>query len=446
MLLLLLSHTHTDPPPTSLGSRGQWPPTPAEDAVKAVDAAIVDVAAAATATVDDTAERVGAAAAAVAEGATAAADNLEAVLTDGAEALSAAASSLDASVKEGASAVDNAIAAAAARAADAAQDPAGTAQAAAADARAAVEAGLSDAGGAVEAAATAARGAAADVKAAWGADPSPPPSSDLPLTLVGGGGGGGWGEEGGVGVPPAPADILKALKARLVSSLAPLDRGAAASPAAVAAVEAAAGALIASAGGPVDLRWAEPGTAPAPSSSGAPPPPASPRAPPSTMDALAGTWRLLYSSAFAKARRGAGASSSLGPARLGQILQEISPYGGTLANIVQFTLPPPPLPPGLPALPAVAPVVITATLRHTLEAGGGGPTVRITFEGTDVRGDGGLGGFLGAAPALTLPSLPDFLRPSRAQRSSTFDVLYLDGDLRIGRGERGELRVHARVA
>ena len=50
---------------------------------------------------------------------------------------------------------------------------------------------------------------------------------------------------------------------------------------------------------------------------------------------------------------------------------------------------------------------------------------------------GGLGGVLGRLPEFTLPQLPDPLKPSRAMRSSTFEVIYLDGDLRITRGDRG---------
>lgn len=394
------------PPVSPLGNRG-WP---AEADVSKAEEAVADAAKAVTAAADD-------AAAAVAVAADDAAAAVSAGAARASDAVADAAGALDSAVTDAASAVDDAIAAAAARAADAAADPAGTVQAAAADARSALEG-----------ATAAAREAASDVRAAWSAPPSKSPLADLPLTLVGKEGGAGGATKKGGGKPSIPD-----LKATLIASLAGLDRGAAASPAAVAAVEAAASALVDAAGGPVDLRWESPSSSPSSSTS-------------STMARLAGTWRLLYSSAFAKARRGAGARSGLGPARLGQIYQEISTVtGGELSNIVELVLPPPPIPPGL-NLPGVAPVTVTATLRHSLEAGGGGPTVKITYEGTDVRADGGLGGLLGSLPSQTLPALPDFLRPSRAQRTSTWDALYLDEDLRISRGERGELRVHARVA
>jgi PAP_fibrillin len=57
---------------------------------------------------------------------------------------------------------------------------------------------------------------------------------------------------------------------------------------------------------------------------------------------------------------------------------------------------------------------------------------------------GGLNGVLGRLPALTL-ALPGFLQPPKDTRSSNFRVLYLDDDLRVTRGDRGELRVFTRV-
>ena len=47
----------------------------------------------------------------------------------------------------------------------------------------------------------------------------------------------------------------------------------------------------------------------------------------------------------------------------------------------------------------------------------------------------------GNVPEIMLPQLPEFLKPSRQQRTSSFDVLYLDSDMRITRGSRGELRI-----
>lgn len=41
--------------------------------------------------------------------------------------------------------------------------------------------------------------------------------------------------------------------------------------------------------------------------------------------------------------------------------------------------------------------------------------------------------------------MPDGLKPPWANRTSTFEVLYLDPDLRITRGDKGELRLYLRT-
>ena len=58
---------------------------------------------------------------------------------------------------------------------------------------------------------------------------------------------------------------------------------------------------------------------------------------------------------------------------------------------------------------------------------------------------GGLNGILGRLPEVSLPQLPEGLRPSKSSRSSTFEVLFLDDELRITRGARGELRIFIRT-
>ena len=77
----------------------------------------------------------------------------------------------------------------------------------------------------------------------------------------------------------------------------------------------------------------------------------------------------------------------------------ISAYTSSLDNVVEFYGKY-----GLPELPGLGikqePVVATLTLHHTFEAPGG-PTVRITFEDTNVKTTG----------ALTAISLPQSLGP-----------------------------------
>ena len=59
---------------------------------------------------------------------------------------------------------------------------------------------------------------------------------------------------------------------------------------------------------------------------------------------------------------------------------------------------------------------------------------------------GGVNGILGRLPEVSLPQLPESLRPSRSSRSSTFEVIYLDEDTRIIRGASGELRIFMKTA
>ncbi|KAF5842663.1 harpin binding protein 1 [Dunaliella salina] len=109
---------------------------------------------------------------------------------------------------------------------------------------------------------------------------------------------------------------------------------------------------------------------------------------------LQGMWRLLYTSGFNTGSLGGsrpGPPAGLVPAVLGQIFQRID-----------------------------APTIV--------------------FEDTSAEIVGGLS-FL---PKVTTPALPEFMRPSRNLRSAKFEVLYLDDDFRITRGDRGELRIYAK--
>lgn len=72
-----------------------------------------------------------------------------------------------------------------------------------------------------------------------------------------------------------------------------------------------------------------------------------------------------------------------------------------------------------------------------LSNGIGSSSVKIVFEKTTVKTTGNLS----QIPPLEIPQLPDALRPSTNRGSGDFDVTYLDSDLRITRGDRGELRV-----
>jgi hypothetical protein len=85
--------------------------------------------------------------------------------------------------------------------------------------------------------------------------------------------------------------------------------------------------------------------------------------------------------------------AELGPL---QVYQVISAYTSRLDNVVEFYFKY-----GLPELPGLGvrqdPIVATLSLRHTFEAPGG-PTVRITFEDTEVTASGT--SFNGTIPRL----------------------------------------------
>lgn len=67
----------------------------------------------------------------------------------------------------------------------------------------------------------------------------------------------------------------------------------------------------------------------------------------------------------------------------------------------------------------------------------GSSTIKIIFEKTTVK----TAGNLSQLPPLEIPQLPEQFRPTTNRGSGEFEVTYLDSDLRITRGDRGELRV-----
>ena len=63
--------------------------------------------------------------------------------------------------------------------------------------------------------------------------------------------------------------------------------------------------------------------------------------------------------------------------------------------------------------------------------------IKISFEKTTVKTRGSLS----QLPPLEVPRIPDNLRPPSDAGSGEFEVTYLDGDTRVTRGDRGEVRV-----
>lgn len=152
---------------------------------------------------------------------------------------------------------------------------------------------------------------------------------------------------------------------------------------------------------------------------------------------LNGKWRLVYSSTFAGQAGGTqgftGAPTGGGPLRLGQVYQRVFARRQVVDNIVEIRS------------PNFFPFSLdaTATLSHGLTVMGP-KTIQITFDDITVR----VGGALKGVRPLSPPQLPEvlsFLRPPASLRSGSFQTTFVDGEARISRGDRGELRIFIRV-
>mmetsp|Transcript_3722 Transcript_3722/g.7685 ORF Transcript_3722/g.7685 Transcript_3722/m.7685 type:complete len:302 (-) Transcript_3722:265-1170(-) len=209
---------------------------------------------------------------------------------------------------------------------------------------------------------------------------------------------------------PDSAGKTRDRKVALLRILVSLDRGAAATAADREKVEEAASALeklypdVADSETPIDIQ-------------------------------INGKWRLVYSSTFAGQTGGtqgfAGTPTGGSPLQLGQVYQRVQAGKGKLDNIVEISTP------TIGPLPVVT---TTATLSHTLNVLGP-RTVQIVFDDLTVR----VGGALRGVRPLTTPQLPEGLRPPAELRGGTFDVTFIHEDMRISRGDRGELRVFVKA-
>ena len=149
--------------------------------------------------------------------------------------------------------------------------------------------------------------------------------------------------------------------------------------------------------------------------------------------ALDGEWRLAYSSTFAGEQpgsqgfTGAPGGGGGGNPNLRAVYQRVSNEGKTCDNVVTFS-------------GGGLPFSGTASLGHEYEVTD--TTMTITFTGVTVESSS-----LGLPP-LRLPSPLDVL-PAEVRealtgagvQSGSFDTSFVDEDLRVSRGDRGELRV-----
>ncbi|KAI3913618.1 hypothetical protein MKW92_038262 [Papaver armeniacum] len=198
------------------------------------------------------------------------------------------------------------------------------------------------------------------------------------------------------------------IKVKLLSIVAGLNKGLAASAEDMEKADAAAKELEA-AGGTVDIS--------------------------EDQEKLQGRWKLVYSSGFSSRTLGGSRPGPpigrLLPITLGQVFQRIDVFSKDFDNIVELQLGTPwPLPP----------IEATATLEHKFELTGSNK-VKIVFDKTTVKTTGNLS----QLPLLEVPQIPDSFRPSSRTGSGEFEITYLDADTRITRGDRGELRVFVKA-
>ena len=210
------------------------------------------------------------------------------------------------------------------------------------------------------------------------------------------------------------------LKYSLLKALAALDRGVAAGDDDRAAIKELVGTLETLAAASAVTAAATPGRASLAPTDAA------------LEAALDGEWRLAYSSTFAGEQPGSQGftgAPGVGSQSLGAVWQRIDASAATCDNVVQLS--------------GAGPLTGTAALGHTYAVEGA--TMTITFTGVTVESPPlGLPPFRLPSPLDVLPTEARAALTGAGVQSGAFDTTFVDGDLRVSRGDRGELRVFVR--
>ena len=155
---------------------------------------------------------------------------------------------------------------------------------------------------------------------------------------------------------------------------------------------------------------------------------------------LNGRWTLLYSSEFVpgNAKNPGNVVRPSGPLKIVNVHQSIDSLSKRLSNVVEIEL-------QLSLANIISTInrpTVTANLGHSYSIQGAS-TIRITYEDTHVTGEGGFNDWLDSMPEVNFESYPFFLSYllDESFRSSSFDVVFLDDDMRVTLGDRQEIRV-----
>ena len=153
-----------------------------------------------------------------------------------------------------------------------------------------------------------------------------------------------------------------------------------------------------------------------------------------------GRWNLLYSSEFVpgNAKNPGNVVLPSGPLKIVNVYQCIDSLSKRLNNVVEIEL----QVSLANILSTIKRPTVTAILGHSYSVHGA-RTITITYDDTHVTGKGGFNDWLDSMPELNFEFFPFTLSSllDDSFRSSSFDVVFIDKDMRVTLGDRQEIRV-----